>query len=53
MHPHIALIETSAGLRLVAAALGIENGMALGITIFLCCAALRMGWRRWRETAAA
>lgn len=51
MHPHIAVIETPAGLRVVAAGLGIENGMALGITIFLACAVLRMSWRRWRETA--
>jgi hypothetical protein len=53
IHPHIAIIETLAKLRVVAVALGVENGLALGITVFLACAVLRLGWRRWRETAPA
>jgi hypothetical protein len=50
-HTHMGFLETQAQFRGASFTLGIENGMALGISLFLVVTGLRWAWRRWRETA--
>lgn len=49
-HTHMGFIETQAQFRGVSFTLGIENGTALGISLFLVVTSLRWAWRRWRVT---
>ncbi|AKC83310.1 hypothetical protein IMCC26134_11940 [Verrucomicrobia bacterium IMCC26134] len=51
-HTHMDLIASLTQFRVVSFTLGLENGMALGISLFLVVAGLRWGWNRWRATAA-
>jgi hypothetical protein len=41
-------ISTQNGLRLAAATLGIENGLALGLTLYLTWSGFRWVLLRWR-----
>ncbi|MEY4487526.1 MAG: hypothetical protein RIQ79_34 [Verrucomicrobiota bacterium] len=50
-HPHMGLMKTQTQFRVVSFTLGLENGMALGISLYLVVAGLKWGWRRWRLTS--
>lgn len=47
-HPSMEAISTQNGLRLAAATLGIENGLALGLTLYLTWSGFRWVLLRWR-----
>lgn len=54
-HPAMMQISTLAALRASAWALGLENGLVLGVTLYLAWEALRLlaaRWRAYRETSA-